>query len=741
MARLNVLSTSMMACWAFGIGIVAIPSTSAHDVTLDRTAYDPSCGVTIEQDGANLRITWPIRADRHAAIRFDLDEERPLIRSIAIAPVTPEDRPDTFRPITEGLDPTLWVRVGPRDLELRDGWTVFFDRMQRKPSEQFPLRLDRSRAVVESRGNRLVLTIGKAEAGPFRGALRWTFVSGEPFVLQEAVLSTERPDAAYLYDVGLVPHDDHPVTIHWRDVDGTPIGKSPEAFDEFRALRVRGRTVAAEFEGGSLALYPPPHRYFYPLDFSNNEGNVWIGPYNESPASPFSFGIRHDPRGDDRFVPWFNAPPGTRQEMGVFLQISDGSASELLDDVAKLTRHDRFERLDGYRTFTSHYHIEHATELIEALKADPQTLGATTEGQRHDGTTYPIPERLRDPGFVRAFKARGVDIAHLAEFHFGVTPRWDREERIENLQLLHAECARLSDPSFLLLPGEEPNVHFGGHWISLFPRPVYWVLNRPDGVPFLDEHPTLGTVYHVGNQTDVLNLLREEAGLAWTAHPRIKGSTGFPDRHRTRPFFRSDRFLGAAWKAMPADLSEPRLGRRVLDLMDDMANWGDPKYVLGEVDTFKLEPDHELYAHMNINYLRLDQIPRFEDGWQPVLNALRTGSFFVTTGEVLIPEFNVNGARSGQTLKLVEDGRATIALDLQWTFPLAYVEVISGDGRDVFRERFDLDETSAFDRASLTFDVDLNGRSWVRVEVWDLATNGAFTQLVWIERSEDFPEN
>ena len=46
---------------------------------------------------------------------------------------------------------------------------------------------------------------------------------------------------------------------------------------------------------------------------------------------------------------------------------------------------------------------------------------------------------------------------------------------------------------------------------------------------------------------------------------------------------------------MPADLSRPRLGERVLDLLDDMANWG-RKYVLGEVDVFKIDHTHELTA-------------------------------------------------------------------------------------------------------------------------------------------------
>src|SRR5205807_4333625 len=98
--------------------------------------------------------------------------------------------------------------------------------------------------------------------------------------------------------------------------------------------------------------------------------------------------------------------------------------------------------------------------------------------------------------------------------------------------------------------------------------------------------------------------MKQEKGLAWTAHPRIKASSWTPDIFRHEDFYLSDRWLGAAWKAMPADLLRQRLGERALDLLDDMANWGQKKYLPGEVDVFKLDHTHELYGAMNVNYVR-----------------------------------------------------------------------------------------------------------------------------------------
>ena len=235
----------------------------------------------------------------------------------------------------------------------------------------------------------------------------------------------------------------------------------------------------------------------------------------------------------------------------------------------------------------------------------------------------------------------------------------------------------------------------------------------------------------------MLRLLQDEGGLAWSAHPRIKASSWTPDIFRHEDFYLSDHWLGAAWKAMPADLSHDRLGRRVLDLMDDMANWGQHKYVLGEVDVFKLDHTHELYGHMNINYVQLDRVPRYEEGWQPVLDALKAGRFFVTTGEVLIPEFTVGGRGSGETLQLDPAGKPTaVVARLRGTFPLRFAELVSGDGREIHRQPISLSDTSSFGQKDLSLDVDLTGRTWVRLEAWDVACNGAFTQPVWLKTAE-----
>ncbi|MDB6154909.1 MAG: hypothetical protein JWL90_3362 [Chthoniobacteraceae bacterium] len=672
----------------------------------------PGPGVVVEQIAKRVRVTWPISAKERGEAVFDLDPEKPLIESFGIAAAG-----QPVKTIATGLNPMTLLTIGSRDLANPAGWVAFFDNPPLRPHETYLVMPGERRLQVIRNGTHTTVSMAEASAASFRGDVRFTFYNGSPLVQAETVLMTSEDGCAIIYDTGLTSVKPDWKSNVWKDPAGMLQRVRLDSDPAATPVAVTGRTIVAESGAGSLALFPAPHRFFYPQDEAYNLQFVWHGRNYGGERDEQGLGIRQSISGDKRYVPWFNAPPDTEQRLGVFYLLTSGDGAQALDEVARYTHGDRYKKLPGYLTFTSHYHMEHVQELLKKQKA----LGIDT-----------VPPELELPPFVKTFKARGVDIAHLAEFHlFMNTPKQETADRLAMLKKLHEECARLSDNQLLVLPGEEPNVHLGGHWLSLFPKPIYWVLNRPKGKPFVQELPGYGTVYHVGNSDDVLKLMEKENGLMWTAHARIKGSIGFPDQYKERDFFRSEHFLGAAWKQMPADLSRPTLGWRVLDTLDEMMNWGLKKQALGEVDIFRVEPEFETYAHMNINYLRLDKLPRFGDGWQPVLDALRGGRFFTSTGEVLIPEFTVGGKRSGDTLDTKGDPTPLLEASLDWTFPLAFAEIVSGDGRRVYRERINLSERGSSQKISQP--VDLKGRTWVRFEVWDIAANGAFTQAVWLD--------
>lgn len=677
---------------------------------ISQQGFSASDGFDLETREDGLIVSWNAPEGRaYIDLQFiprqGNNAAAPLIREFGI----------NNESVIEGVDPNYLFWVGERDLELRDGWEIFFDRVPTRPYAVEKGYLIPENVNVSSSGSRATIEIDGLNSSNFSGSLAFILYHDSPFVHMEARVATERPATAFLYHVGLAKPDTEGHHIEWIDAYEKP-HIDPITNDTASVYKTRYRSMALSNTDGSLVISPFPHQYLYPLDFADNFGYNWAGIEYLDMIDGFAFGVRQPPMGDRRFVPWVNAQPGTVQKLGVLLFPSQSSGLENLEIVKAYTRNDSFKPLPGYKTLSSHYHHEHSMDFINM--------------QREQNTTG-IPEGLEDPDFVNFFKRKGVDMVHMAEFHFGRTPRTETTQRLAELKVMHDEFARLSDENFLLIPGEEPNVHFGSHWLSLFPKPVYWVLNQNQGQPFVQETDEYGTVYHVGSADDVLNLLELENGLAWTAHPRVKGSTGFPDGYRDQEFFLSEHFLGGAWKAMPADYSREMIGWRVLDLEDDMANWGSRKYILGEVDIFKIYEDYELFGTMNINYLKLDEIPDYEDGWQPVVDALANGEFFVTTGEVLITDFTVAGTESGDSMNRSE--AAELVADLEWTYPLSYMEIVSGDGNTIYRDRIDLSHTTEFESEAIEQTIDLSERRWVRIEVWDIARNGAFTQPVWIE--------
>mgnify|MGYP007043344297 CR=1 FL=1 len=671
-------------------------------VSIDFSGFDRKGGAEVKDNGNTLQVIWPAGQDKAGTLVLNKSAQAPLFEEMLIS------SGGSKNVIGRNVNPLFLLTVGERDLSKESGWNIFFDKTAYKPHQTFKASLEKENIKVSSYGQRTIIKVDKMEAGNFSGWLEISLYHGSPLLNIAAVLSTEENAKAIIYDAGLTSKDKVWEEVFWSGTDGylqSSEINSREGTSE--NLAVKYRTIIAESSEGSLAVFPPPHQYFYPLDNAYNLKYVWYGKGYRGFEENVGIGIRHEQMGDRRHVPWFNAPPNTHQRLNFFTYLSSTKDGQVLEEVKAFTHGDRYQPLEGFRTMASHFHTEHMDDIL---------------------THKPVPEI---PGHVKALRSMGVNIMHLGEYHLAGNPRDPGPRRLPELDLMFSECARLSTGDFLMLPGEEPNCHFGGHWMNLFPNPVYWIMSREEGQSFVEETEKYGKVYRVGNKEELLRLLKVEKGLAWTAHARTKGSTGYPDGYKNEEFYHSDRFNGAAWKAIPADLSLPNMGRRVLDLMDDMANWGEKKYVIGEADLFKLEPDYEAYGHMNINYLQLDKLPKFEEGWQSVLEVMANGKFFVTTGEVLMPEFTVDGKQSGEVINL--NGASTVEVKASWTFPLNYAEIVSGDGEQVYREKIDLKETKVFGEEKFKFRTDLTGRKWVRLEIWDVAANGAFTQPIWIE--------
>lgn len=680
-------------------------STTAQ-ITVDTKKFNKKNGTILTVAKNNyLLVQWPASNKEYGKLLINLNKNEPLFTSIQL------QKGKEVHELAAQVDPQFWLTIGKRDLVSQNGWNIFFDKVPLKPHQSYKVNINKTDAAISSYGSRTVIRIGEISAADFKGAIEVTLYKGSSMFNIAAVMSTTKDSTAIIYDAGLVSRQQNWNNIAYADVNDKMQTVISTISDTVIHQDVKYRTVIGNNSKGSIAVFPAPHQYFYPLDEAFNLKFTWYGANYKNTFDGFGIGIRQDLLGDKRFVPWFNAPPGTAQRLNFFCQLSADGAEDALTKVKKLTNNDKYTALPGYKTMSSHFHNEFVMKVIVANKPLPDT-----------------------PNFVKVFKATGIDMVHLGEFHYTAHPLGPDELRLLEMKYMFDMCKKYSDKEFLLMPGEEPNEFFGGHWLQIFPKPVYWIMSRKEGQPVESQHPVYGKVYNIGNAQEMLELLEKEKGIAWTAHARTKGSTGFPDKYKDQPFFKSDRFMGAAWKAMPIDLSQDKLGNgRVLDLMDDMNNWGDRKKVIGEADLFTIEPQNEMYAHLNVNYLQMDKLPVYNNGWQEVLDAMESGKFFTTTGEVLIPNFTINGKAAGENVKIDDPAKAKISFNIRWTFPLNFAEIISGDGKSTFRHRIDLTSTEAYGQQTINEVMNLSGKKWVRLEVWDAAVNGAFTQTIWLE--------
>jgi hypothetical protein len=702
--------------------------------------YKPQAGLTATVEQETLVMAWDGEAGAALRMVLAIDGGRPTIRELALrgkegrwAPVARSLAPEFevtsgVRRMTEQqLAPLreLGVQITPQLID-REKWYAFWDAplvipglepgrsprntgLPRRPEEiRRAVAAYRATACdVKTDGARLEVTFPGLSMGIFSGTLRFTVYKGTNLVRLEAIAKTEEPSVAYKYRAGLkgfsAPELDR---VLWRDTANgwqeSRLGGPPNT--DPVPLRAANRLAVASGPSGSVGVFPPPHTFFFTREVETNLGYVWYRRDGET----FAIGVRQADGEEieayrDNFA-LYNARPGTWQHMAAYFHVSGSPGRAAREAVMAFTRGDRFKRLPGYKTLVNHFHISFTDQLRAAGSLD--------------ALVQDLP----------AMRSLGLDIVNLMDFHSDkLHPRDPGPLRLADQKDYFEAARRHSDRDFLIIPGEEPNAYLGGHYSILTARPVYWTMVRQPGQPFTEEVAGYGRVYHAGSAADVHEMVDREKGLIYQAHPRTKGSTGYPDAIREKDYFKSDRFLGAGFKpGMGMDLSEKRLCEyRCFDLMDDMNNWrvgarARLKYLLGDVDTYKKRPGDDMYPNFPVNYVKLDRVPRYDEDWSPLLEALRAGNYFVTTGEILIPHWAVEGTGAA---------RAMVA-DLEWTFPLEFVEVVWGDGTRTDRKVIAATELLPFGRRRFRIPFDATAKKWVRFAAWDSAGNGAFVQPV-----------
>ena len=714
--------------------IMSSVTLSAAECNLSQ--YHPQEGLTVSPQGDSLGVAWA--GDHGASLRMLLaiDSGVPTIRELAIRSGTAWAV--LGRNLIAEISTTSGRRRTGHGLPEERRWDVYWDAplaipgvqtpygnnpdLPRKPGEirRASATYHASSCEVKTDGGRLEVSYPGLEMGIFSGRLQLTVYRGTNLIRLEAIAKTEEPSVAYIYREGLKGFTATEMDrVTWHDTGGDfqkyEFGGAPNQNEV--PVVVKNRLLVAEGKSGSIAVFPPPHQFFFAQQIEVNLGYVW---YRKDNDSSFAFGVRqsesmggynypslaagNSPAAWSQTVwPLYNAPPGTWQRMATYFYLSPQGADACREAALAFTHGDHYQPLPGYKTMTSHFHTGTAADLKQAGSLDVQ------------------------PSWLAPVRALGVNIFNADDVASRQGPG---PIRLKELEDYYEIAKRTSDRDFVFLPSEMPNLYLGGAWTVIFPKPVYWTMSREPGRQFIERDPKYGTVYRTSSAAETWEMIRREGALMITADPRTKlpadywvngKSVDYPDTMRDTEWFRSDQWIGGGFKNLPTDLSEKRIcEKRCFGVLDDMNNWGIPKYLVAEPDTYKKFVGYEVYGHSSVNYVQLDKTPTVEDR-TPLVRALAAGRFFVSTGEVLIKNFRVEGTEA-------------IDAEVEWTFPLEFVEVVWGDGKTTGSKVISATERPPFGTATFHIPVDLKGKKWVRFAAWDSAVNGAFTQPLHFTR-------
>ncbi|HET8735930.1 MAG TPA: hypothetical protein VFM69_04990, partial [Pricia sp.] len=339
--------------------LVSVGTWAQVAVTLPENQNENETQVKVIKN--TLEISWPLTNRQHCKLILDLEKDKPLFKRMAIG------QPDSLREIVSQIDPVFIVNVGRRTLKPENGWTIFFDRVPTRSYKSYTLDFEKTDAKVVKNGARTMVSLGKITAPDFKGHLEITVYNGSPLFNIAAEITTQKDSVALLYDAGLTGETPWE-TVAFENNEGEFEEMGTGGSTITRDNAVKYRTIMGQNGSGAIAVFPPPHQYFYPLDEAYNLKSTWHGENYRNKVPKYGIGIRQEPEGDHRFVPWFNAPPGTPQRLNFFCLLGSEGAEQLLESVKKFTHNDQYVALDGYKTLSSHFHNEFIMNVVLADK-------------------------------------------------------------------------------------------------------------------------------------------------------------------------------------------------------------------------------------------------------------------------------------------------------------------------------------------------------------------------------------
>ena len=452
----NEFTVFLRAAWIPALLLLLVPKISAAALSCDMSAYQPLDGLEAKLAQEALTVTW--QGERGASLRasFGIEDGHPVVRGLEA-----KSKDTNFATLAANLSPEFHVTSGKRriseqqlspvrdlgreitpELIEREKWSVFWDAplvvpgsdrtnpgVPRSPDEirRAASSFHTTGCEVKTNGGRLEISFPGLSLGIFSGRLQFTIYRGTNLLRMEAIAKTDEPSVAYIYSAGLKGFaTETGRRVVWRDVARSwqkyEFGGSPN--NDPVALRARNRVAIVESRVGSIAVFPAPHKFFFAREIELNLGYVW---YRKDTDNSFSVGVRQSER-EEMYRAYgfsdelwksrsaqarsfalgnfalYNAPPGTWQRMASYFYLSPDDARATQEAVLAFTHGDSYKPLPGYQVAISHFHTHFAEELADAGSLDVQ------------------------PPWIPAFRAVGVNIAMMSDFHSRRTSRRSRAD-------------------------------------------------------------------------------------------------------------------------------------------------------------------------------------------------------------------------------------------------------------------------------------------------------------------------
>jgi hypothetical protein len=377
-------------------GLLTAAMALADPLACDMSAWKAQPGLSAAMADGVLSVTWDGAANQEVRMRFAVEGGAPVIREIAVRKkggqwATLGNNLSPVFDIVSGkrrmsqqqMEPleSMGVKITPEIVEAKK-WDAFWDAPLdvpglpadgRAPSANLPRDLPRSASeihrgtaaykitgcAVVANGARAEISFPGVDLGVFSGKLQYTVYKGTNLIRQEIMAKTDQPSVAYKYDSGLKGFAVPGSRVAWKDLAGNwQENRLGGAKNEGQVvLKAANRYLAAEGKNGALAVFPPPHTFFWAREVETNLGYHW---FRKDSGDSFSLGIRQAEKEDapeyaGNFA-LYSAPPGSVQHMAMYIYASAGNASSTYESVMAFTHGDRFKPLAGYQVMAHHYH-------------------------------------------------------------------------------------------------------------------------------------------------------------------------------------------------------------------------------------------------------------------------------------------------------------------------------------------------------------------------------------------------